>query len=185
MPFITCPVYLPVLTLRSYSGNINKPTWLLCPVAYHTGFDSFHLETYGDATPTLISDLNIVGSSISYYIGSNIYITSDTCSVTFERCIFNQVTVFTQLPSTSIVDCVFIGISGQFYSACAGIAYNNSAYINNNVFYGGDSGILIFGNDSPATLSALILNNIFDGQGVNGKQLIRDYCQYSHSFLYL
>ena len=181
------------VTYKSYNGdsdlpaNVNKPIWKLSPVAINAGLDSVHVESYENPTLTIFSDLNIVGTTVGFYIGSNIFFSSDMSPLTVERCTFNQVSLVVQsTPSLSVVDCVFIAVTGQSYFSCI---YNvlevpQSATINNNVFYGGDSGITIQGVPSNS-LSALILNNIFDGQGVNGvsitdspdvSSLIIDYC---------
>lgn len=157
------------ITFQSYSGNINKPTWILYPVASYGGEDSLNIQYFGDSTPTQFFDLNIIGTTIGSYIGSDIYFESDLSPFIASRCIFNQVTPAITASSilVSITDCVFISVTGQYKNSSLFLNpyLVASIYINNNVFYGGDIGIYIFGGG--VNLTGIILNNIFDGEGTN------------------
>lgn len=160
------------VTYKSWSENVNKPTWRLCPGGIFYGFNSLSFGNSDNTTSTQFYDLNIVGTTQSYYVGSNIDFHPGLSPLIISRCTFNQTLVEAfATPSLFMTNCIFISVIGQQpYQTCVAIQTQTSMVvdINNNTFYGGNSAILIYssGYDS-SKLQGVFLNNTFSGQNTS------------------
>jgi hypothetical protein len=132
------------ITIKSYYGNINKPTW-----AYYTGANlNFYISTSSLST---IQDIKFIcsGTSAQLRLYNN---SGDTSSYLITRCSFDNMLVLGNCGNgkVSITNCLFFNMHNQLNQAvniCIYVYYINSLdnfFIDNNVFYGG-SGVFIDG----------------------------------------